>query len=290
MLRLGLILLLAFNVFWLTDELQVRSASRANHVVEAPGEPALTSRTIAILTPIPVDPPTATPTAEPAAEPPVEAEVAFVPEDTPTPTTTPSPTPSPTMTATPTASPTITPSATPTDAAYLDRAVVTARSTRPPALAQAAQQPRPTATRAPTRTPTPRPRPTATPRPVVSGANARAADLARSKVGSRYAWGAIGPYSFDCSGLTYWAYRQVGKYIGRTVEVQAGVGARVARSALVKGDLVIFQCTDHCGPSHVGIYLGGGAFVHAQNYSTGVVVSSLGSSYYSSRWYTARRP
>jgi cell wall-associated NlpC family hydrolase len=63
----------------------------------------------------------------------------------------------------------------------------------------------------------------------------------------------------------------------------------VSQSDLQPGDLVFFQNTYTWGLSHVGIYIGNGQFIHAENESTGVVISNLSSSYYASRWYGARR-
>jgi cell wall-associated NlpC family hydrolase len=66
-------------------------------------------------------------------------------------------------------------------------------------------------------------------------------------------------------------------------------GSPVSRSDLQPGDLVFFDDTFRNGLSHVGIYIGNGQFVHAENESTGVVISDLDSDYYSSRFYAARR-
>ena len=66
--------------------------------------------------------------------------------------------------------------------------------------------------------------------------------------------------------------------------VQYQMGRSVSRDALQPGDLVFFANTFRPGLSHVGIYIGGGQFVHSENESTGVVVSDLNSDYYGSRW------
>jgi len=66
-------------------------------------------------------------------------------------------------------------------------------------------------------------------------------------------------------------------------------GTPVAFGDLRPGDLVFFQNTFTWGLSHVGIYVGDGMFIHAQNEETGVVISSLTSTYYATRWYGARR-
>ena len=97
------------------------------------------------------------------------------------------------------------------------------------------------------------------------------ADHAMSKVGAPYAWGAAGPNAFDCSGLTSWAYKQVGKNIPRTSQSQAGGGKPVAIKDLRPGDIVSY----YGGASHVAIYIGKGKVVHAVNSGTPVQVNDL---------------
>ncbi|MEY8209684.1 C40 family peptidase [Corynebacterium sp. MNWGS58] len=86
-------------------------------------------------------------------------------------------------------------------------------------------------------------------------------DAARSAVGSPYAWGAAGPNSFDCSGLTSWAYQQAGINIPRTSQAQAAGGTRVSLDALQPGDIIAY----YGGASHVGIYTGHGTIIDALN-------------------------
>lgn len=106
-----------------------------------------------------------------------------------------------------------------------------------------------------------------------------------SKVGSRYVYGATGPNAFDCSGFTQWVYRQHGISLPRTSGAQFSGTRRVSKSNLQAGDLVFFSgTTGGRGISHVGIYIGGGQFVHAANPRKGVRVDSLNSSYYSSHF------
>ena len=115
-------------------------------------------------------------------------------------------------------------------------------------------------------------------------------DYAMQYVGYPYVWATHGPSSFDCSGFTYWVVlNTLGIDISPGTAAQINYGTSIARGSIQPGDLVFFQNTYTWGLSHVGIYIGGGKFVHAENESTGVVVSDLGSSYYSSRWYGARR-
>ncbi|MFT3889295.1 MAG: NlpC/P60 family protein [Arachnia sp.] len=113
--------------------------------------------------------------------------------------------------------------------------------------------------------------------PVVSGGSGRAQDAvqyALSKVGSSYVWGTSGPNTFDCSGLTSWAYRQVGVNITRSSRGQwSSVGKKVAKSDLRPGDLVFY----YSPVSHVGLYIGNGKIVHAANPRRGINVASLDS-------------
>jgi cell wall-associated NlpC family hydrolase len=109
-------------------------------------------------------------------------------------------------------------------------------------------------------------------------------------LGYPYVWATHGPSSFDCSGFTYWVVLNVlGKNIGAGTWTQVSAGTAVSRNNLQPGDLVFFQNTYTAGLSHVGMYIGNNQFIHAQNEATGVVISDLNSSYYSSRWYGAVR-
>jgi cell wall-associated NlpC family hydrolase len=114
--------------------------------------------------------------------------------------------------------------------------------------------------------------------------------FAMQYVGYPYAYAGEGPYAFDCSGFTkFVAQNTLGMDITHDMFTQIGMGSSVDRNGLVEGDLVFFANTFRPGLSHTGIYIGGGQFVHAENESTGVVVSDLNSDYYSSRWYGATR-
>ncbi|MER8003325.1 NlpC/P60 family protein [Streptomyces sp. NPDC095613] len=89
---------------------------------------------------------------------------------------------------------------------------------------------------------------------------AQAFEAAKSRVGMPYVWGATGPNSFDCSGLTSWAFNQAGVSIPRTSQAQAEVGTRINSLGEMKpGDLIIMR-TDL---SHVGFYAGNGQILHA---------------------------
>lgn len=112
------------------------------------------------------------------------------------------------------------------------------------------------------------------------------ANYALQFVGYNYTWGGKSPDTgFDCSGLVYYVYQQFGYTLNRVAADQANNGVHV--DELQPGDILCFYSgSSYIG--HVGIYLGDGMFVHAQNSATGVVISSL-DGYYGYRGYEARR-
>ena len=164
-----------------------------------------------------------------------------------------------------------------------------------------APTPRPTPTNTPrppaTATPNPAP-PAPQPAPQVAMASAQAGSLgqqvvaiAMRYVGYRYVWSGSSPGTgFDCSGLTSYAYRLAGRPIPRDLWGQLNAGPRIARGDLQPGDLVFFQNTYRSGLSHVGIYIGGGRFVHAASEYTGVIVTGLGEAFWNARYVGASRP
>ena len=89
---------------------------------------------------------------------------------------------------------------------------------------------------------------------------------AEKALGRPYVWAASGPGSFDCSGLVMWAYAHVGVSLPHSSRAQIHHGASVGRANLQPGDLVFFGSPIH----HVGMYVGGGAFIEAPH--TGAVV------------------
>jgi cell wall-associated NlpC family hydrolase len=99
-----------------------------------------------------------------------------------------------------------------------------------------------------------------------SGKATGALKAALSKLGRPYVWGADGPSTFDCSGLTLWAYKQVGINLPHYTGSQWNAGTRVSRAELRPGDLVFFHADLH----HMGMYIGDGKMVHAPQ--TGDVV------------------
>ena len=106
-------------------------------------------------------------------------------------------------------------------------------------------------------------------------------------VGYRYVYGAAGPRAFDCSGFVMYVYGKYGVGLPHYSGSQFGCGTAVSKSALSPGDIVFFNTQGSI--SHVGIYIGGGRFVHAANSRSGVIVSDLTEGYYAAKYAGARR-
>mgnify|MGYP002519482223 CR=1 FL=1 len=106
------------------------------------------------------------------------------------------------------------------------------------------------------------------------------ASYAKSFLGCSYVYGAAGPRTFDCSGLTQYVYAHFGKSIPRTSASQYASCKKISKSQLQPGDLMFFSSSSGGGVSHVGIYVGNGQMVHAANSRTGVCMDSINSSYY----------
>ena len=106
--------------------------------------------------------------------------------------------------------------------------------------------------------------------------------------GARYKNGGADPNGFDCSGFTWYVFGQHGVVLPRDVHDQSRMGKAITRNRLAAGDLIFFS-TVAPGASHVGIAIGGDAFVHAPS-STGVVrVERLSARYWRPRFVGARR-
>ncbi len=89
----------------------------------------------------------------------------------------------------------------------------------------------------------------------------KALNVAASKKGSPYQWGATGPHRFDCSGLTLYSYKRVGKKLPRTAQAQYNKTRRISKNHRRKGDLVFFH--GRGGVYHVGIYAGNNRIWHS---------------------------
>jgi cell wall-associated NlpC family hydrolase len=117
--------------------------------------------------------------------------------------------------------------------------------------------------------------------PIVANSQAAqiAVDTAMAQRGKPYVWAAGGPGSFDCSGLTSYAYAAAGVSLAHSSRLQSQMGQAVSRDALQPGDLVFF----YSPVSHVGIYIGNGQMVHAPTSGDVVKVSPLMSGFSGAR-------
>lgn len=127
---------------------------------------------------------------------------------------------------------------------------------------------------------TPKPTPTPTPVPVyepnpqgVTGEDI--VNLAMQFVGYKYKYGGKDPETgFDCSGLVYYCYGYYGITLNRTADAQAKNGAHVELDSLEPGDILCFY-NGGSWIGHVGIYIGGGSYIHAEGSATGVVLADV---------------
>lgn len=109
-------------------------------------------------------------------------------------------------------------------------------------------------------------------------------------LGTAYRWGGeSADAGFDCSGLTMTVYRLNGLDLPRNSRDQFHAGTPVKRSALKQGDLVFFATGRPRRVSHVGIYTGGGRFIHAPGRGKSIRTASLSSAYFNRRYMGARR-
>ncbi|MER5811518.1 NlpC/P60 family protein [Streptomyces sp. NPDC002033] len=124
---------------------------------------------------------------------------------------------------------------------------------------------------------------TPAPAPPADGSRAaRAVAFAYAAIGKPYVWGATGPGSYDCSGLTQAAWRAAGVSLPRTTYTQINTGRRVSRDQLAPGDLVFF----YSGVTHVGMYVGNGQMIHAPRPGSTVRLAPVDSM----PWAGAARP
>ncbi|WP_432983363.1 NlpC/P60 family protein [Dactylosporangium sp. CA-233914] len=114
-------------------------------------------------------------------------------------------------------------------------------------------------------------KPVACPYEYTGGPGAKAAQIACQQIGKKYVWATEGPNTFDCSGLTLYAWKQVGYTLRHYTNWQYQDTKRVTRADLKAGDLVFFFSDLH----HVGLYVGGGWMVHAPNPSAPVQMKKI---------------
>lgn len=114
-------------------------------------------------------------------------------------------------------------------------------------------------------------------------------DYAKQYLGCPYVYGGNGPSSFDCSGYTSYVYRHFGYTLNRTASTQLSNGTSVSKSELQPGDLVFFKYNTSKAASHVGIYIGGGQFIHASTNTYTVKIDDLTRGHYANVYVGARR-
>ena len=106
---------------------------------------------------------------------------------------------------------------------------------------------------------------------------------AKTLLGKPYVWGAQGPNSFDCSGFTYYVFKnKAGIVLPRTSSAQSKYGTYVSKSNLKAGDLVFFDTNgaNDGNVSHVGMYIGNGQMIHASYGQKKIVIANFNDSYY----------
>jgi cell wall-associated NlpC family hydrolase len=114
--------------------------------------------------------------------------------------------------------------------------------------------------------------PTVTPASVpASGRAAIAVHFAMAQIGKPYVYGAAGPSAYDCSGLTMAAWGAAGVGLSHSAAAQYNEGTHISPSQLQPGDLVFY----YSPISHVGMYIGNGMIVNAENPSAGIRVTGL---------------
>jgi cell wall-associated NlpC family hydrolase len=112
-----------------------------------------------------------------------------------------------------------------------------------------------------------------------------AVGIAMQYLGVPYLWGGASPSSgFDCSGFTMYVYAQLGVSLPHHAASQYNMGTPVSKDQLQAGDLVFFN-----GLGHMGMYIGGGQFIHAPHSGDVVKISSLSDSWYARTWVGAKR-
>lgn len=125
-----------------------------------------------------------------------------------------------------------------------------------------------------------------------AGIPAQAVALARSRIGLPYVWGAAGPDTFDCSGLTQWIYAQLGISLPRTSQAQFSATMPVPLEYLQPGDLMFYERTYPSREriTHVGIYVGNGMVVMATQPGEFIKEVPMDNSYWARHFASAGRP
>lgn len=121
-----------------------------------------------------------------------------------------------------------------------------------------------------------------------TGGNQEIIKYAKTKLGTKYVWGATGPNVFDCSGLAQWCHKQAGINITRTSLDQSKAGKSVSKSQLLPGDLVFFKTTK-AEVGHVGIYVGNGEMIHTSSPDKPCRYDKVFEGWYGPKYVRARR-
>lgn len=154
--------------------------------------------------------------------------------------------------------------------------------------AEEAPAPQPAATADPSVEALAPPEPIPVPAPAPAADAGRAAQvvaIAMRYLGVPYKWGGASPATgFDCSGFTMYVFAQIGVSLPHYAAAQYGLGRAVSKSELQAGDLVFFR-----GLGHMGMYIGGGNFIHSPRTGDVVKISSLSEPYRVATWVGARR-
>jgi cell wall-associated NlpC family hydrolase len=112
---------------------------------------------------------------------------------------------------------------------------------------------------------------------------------AKKCLGCRYHYGGTSKKGFDCSGFTNYVFKKHGKKLPRTSRDQSKIGKKVSKKHLRKGDLLFFSSRKTRGVAHVGIYIGGGKFIHASSGKHKVTITKLDKGYYRQHYKWAKR-
>lgn len=122
------------------------------------------------------------------------------------------------------------------------------------------------------------------------GAPGTVIGYAKTLMGTRYRWGGTTSRGgFDCSGFTSHVFAKHGVRLPRTSSSQSQAGQAVSRDGLKTGDLVFFKTGRSSRVNHVGIYIGGGKFIHSSSGGGKVQINSLNDGYYNKRYAGGRR-
>lgn len=127
---------------------------------------------------------------------------------------------------------------------------------------------------------------------IISVSSEKIIEYAKTLLGKKYVWADEGPNTFDCSGFTWYVYKNVAKIsLPRSSKEQGVYGTYINKKDLQPGDLVFFDTVGAMDNviSHAGIYLENNQFIHASSSQGKVVISQLDSDYYSKVFVNGRR-